>query len=154
MAGDEGSNFIIRKDMKTTFPQLNEIQRRWVLVDADGKPAGRLAVEICSLLRGRGKANFAPHMDMGDFVVVINAAKVALSGSKEEKKTYAKYTRFQGGYTETPAAKMREKNPEYILWHAVRGMLPKNRLSRQLIKRLKIYPGAEHPHAAQNPQPL
>jgi large subunit ribosomal protein L13 len=140
--------------MKTTLPKEAEIQHRWYLIDATGKPAGRLAVDVCRLLRGRGKPDYTPHIDMGDFVVVVNTSKIALTGSKEEKKTYAKYTRFQGGYTETTAAKMREKNPGFILWHAVRGMLPKNRLSRQLIKRLKLYPGAEHPHAAQNPQPL
>lgn len=140
--------------MKTTLPKEAEIQHRWYLIDATGKPAGRLAVDVCRLLRGRGKPDYTPHIDMGDFVVVVNTSKIGLTGSKEEKKTYAKYTRYQGGYTETTAAKMREKDPGYILWHAVRGMLPKNRLSRQLIKRLKLYPGAEHPHAAQNPQPL
>ena len=140
--------------MKTTLPKEAEIQHRWYLIDATGKPAGRLAVDVCRLLRGRGKPDYTPHIDMGDFVVVVNTSKIGLTGSKEEKKTYAKYTRFQGGYTETSAAKMREKDPGYILWHAVRGMLPNNRLSRQLIKRLKLYPGAEHPHAAQNPQPL
>lgn len=138
--------------MKTTLPKEAEIQHRWYLIDATGKPAGRLAVDVCRLLRGRGKPDYTPHIDMGDFVVVVNTSKIGLTGSKEEKKTYAKYTRFQGGYTETSAAKMREKDPGYILWHAVRGMLPKNRLSRQLIKRLKLYPGAEHPHAAQNPE--
>lgn len=137
--------------MKTTLPKESEVQHAWYLLDAAGKPAGRLAVEICRLLRGRGKPDYTPHMDMGDFVVVINSAQVALSGTKEEKKTYAKYTRYQSGYTETTAAKMRARNPDYILWHAVRGMLPKNHLSRKLIKRLKLYPGAEHPHAAQNP---
>jgi large subunit ribosomal protein L13 len=138
--------------MKTTQPKESEIVRKWYLIDAADKPAGRLAVEICRLLRGRGKPDYTPHVDMGDFVVVVNSAKVALSGnSKEEKKTYAKYTRYQGGYTETPAAAMREKNPNYILWHAVRGMLPKNHMSRKLITRLKLCPGAEHPHAAQNP---
>jgi large subunit ribosomal protein L13 len=138
--------------MKTTQPKESEVQHAWYLIDATDKPAGRLAVDICRLLRGRGKPDYTPHIDMGDFVVVIHSAKVALSGnSKEEKKTYAKYTRYQGGYTETPAAKMRAKNPNYILWHAVKGMLPKNHLSRRLLKRLKLYPGAEHPHAAQNP---
>jgi large subunit ribosomal protein L13 len=138
--------------MKTTQPKESEIVRKWYLIDAADKPAGRLAVEICRLLRGRGKPDYTPHVDMGDFVVVVNSAKVALSGnSKEEKKTYAKYTRYQGGYTETSAAAMREKNPNYILWHAVRGMLPKNHMSRKLITRLKLCPGAEHPHAAQNP---
>ena len=137
--------------MKTTLPKESEVKHEWYLIDATDKPAGRLAVDICRLLRGRGKPDFTPHIDMGDFVVVINSAKVALTGSKEEKKTYAKYTRYQSGYTETPASKMRAKNPNYILWHAVRGMLPKNHMSRTLIKRLKLYPGAEHPHAAQNP---
>jgi len=140
--------------MKTTMPKEAGIQRRWHLIDAAGKPAGRLAVDVCRLLRGRGKPDYTPHVDMGDFVVVVNTSKIALTGSKEEKKTYAKYTRFQGGYTETTAAEMRAKDPGYILWHAVRGMLPRNRLSRQLIKRLKLYPGESHPHAAQNPQAL
>lgn len=140
--------------MKTTLPKEAEVQHQWHLIDATGKPAGRLAVEVCRLLRGRGKPDYTPHIDMGDFVVVVNTAKIGLTGTKEEKKTYAKYTRFQGGYTETSAAKMREKDPGYILWHAVRGMLPKNRLSRKQIKRLKLYPGEMHPHAAQNPQAL
>lgn len=139
--------------MKTTQPKESDIKREWYLIDAAGKPAGRLAVDICRLLRGRGKPDYTPHIDMGDFVVVLNAAKIGLSGdSKEQKKIYAKYTGYQGGYTETTAATMRQKNPDYILWHAVKGMLPKNHMSRQHLKRLKIYPGAEHPHAAQNPK--
>lgn len=138
--------------MKTTQPKESEVKHEWYLIDATDKPAGRLAVELCRLLRGRGKPDYTPHIDMGDFVVVINSAKVGLSGSKEEKKLYAKYTGFQSGYFETPAGIMRQKHPEFIIWHAVRGMLPKNHLSRQLIKRLKLYPGAEHPHAAQNPK--
>lgn len=138
--------------MKTTQPKESEVTHAWHLIDATDKPAGRLAVDICRLLRGRGKPDYTPHIDMGDFVVVINSAKVALSGnSKEEKKTYAKYTGYQSGYTETSAATMRAKKPNYILWHAVKGMLPKNHMSRTLLKRLKLYPGAEHPHAAQNP---
>lgn len=140
--------------MKTTLPKEAEVQHQWHLIDATGKPAGRLAVEVCRLLRGRGKPDYTPHIDMGDFVIVVNTAKIGLTGTKEEKKTYAKYTRFQGGYTETSAAKMREKDPGYILWHAVRGMLPKNRLSRKQIKRLKLYPGEAHPHAAQQPEAL
>lgn len=142
------------QQMKTSQPKESEIKRQWYLIDAAGKPAGRLAVEICSLLRGRGKPDFTPHIDMGDFVVVINSAKVGLSGTKDEKKTYAKYTRYQSGYTETTAAKMREKNPNYILWHAVRSMLPKNHMSRTHLKRLKLFPGSEHAHQAQNPQPI
>lgn len=138
--------------MKTTQPKESEVKHEWYLIDATDKPAGRLAVELCRLLRGRGKPDYTPHIDMGDFVVVINSAKVGLTGSKEEKKLYAKYTGFQSGYFETPAGVMRQKHPEFIIWHAVRGMLPKNHLSRQLIKRLKLYPGAEHPHAAQNPK--
>ena len=138
--------------MKTTQPIESEIKHAWHLIDATDKPAGRLAVEVCRLLRGRHKPDYTPHIDSGDFVVVINSAKIGLSGTKEEKKVYEKYTRYQSGYFETPAGVMRQKNPNYILWRAVRGMLPKNHLSRKLIKRLKIYPGAEHPHAAQNPQ--
>ena len=138
--------------MKTTQPIESEVKHAWHLIDATDKPAGRLAVEVCRLLRGRHKPDYTPHIDSGDFVVVINSAKIGLSGTKEEKKVYEKYTRYQSGYFETPAGVMRQKNPNYILWRAVRGMLPKNHLSRKLIKRLKIYPGAEHPHAAQNPQ--
>ena len=138
--------------MKTTLPKESEIKHAWHLIDATDKPAGRLAVEVCRLLRGRHKPDYTPHIDSGDFVVVINSAKIGLTGTKEEKKVYEKYTRYQSGYFETPAGVMRQKNPNYILWRAVRGMLPKNHLSRKLIKRLKIYPGAEHPHAAQNPQ--
>lgn len=140
--------------MKTTQPKESEVKHLWYLIDATDKPAGRLAVEVCRLLRGRGKCDYTPHIDMGDFVVVTHAAQIKLTGSKEEKKTYAKYTRYQSGLTETPANQIRAKDPGYILWHAVRGMLPKNHLSRKLIKRLKIYPGAEHPHAAQNPQAI
>ncbi len=138
--------------MKTTQPIESEVKHAWHLIDATDKPAGRLAVEVCRLLRGRHKPDYTPHIDSGDFVVVINSAKIGLTGTKEEKKVYEKYTRYQSGYFETPAGVMRQKNPNYILWRAVRGMLPKNHLSRKLIKRLKIYPGAEHPHAAQNPQ--
>jgi large subunit ribosomal protein L13 len=137
--------------MKTTVPKASEIQRKWFLLDAEGRPAGRLAVEICSLLRGRGKADFAPHIDMGDFVVVVNTAKVKLTGRKESTKTYAKYTGFQSGLKETTAGAMRAKNPNYIIWHAVKDMLPKNHLSRKLLTRLKLYPGPEHPHTAQKP---
>ena len=138
--------------MKTTQPIESEVKHAWHLIDATDKPAGRLAVEVCRLLRGRHKPDYTPHIDSGDFVVVINSAKIGLTGTKEEKKVYEKYTRYQSGYFETPAGVMRQKYPNYILWRAVRGMLPKNHLSRKLIKRLKIYPGAEHPHAAQNPQ--
>ena len=140
--------------MKTTQPIESEVKHAWHLVDAADKPVGRLAVEISRLLRGRHKPDYTPHIDMGDFVVVLNSAKVALTGTKEEQKVYEKYTRFQSGYYETPAGLMRKKNPNYILWRAVKGMLPKNHLSRRLIKRLKLYPGSEHPHAPQNPKPI
>ena len=138
--------------MKTTQPKESEVIHKWYLIDATDKPAGRLAVDVCRLLRGRGKPDYTPHIDMGDFVVVTNCSKIKLTGRKETGKTYAKYTRYQSGLTETPAEKIRAKDPGYILVHAVRGMLPKNRLSRQLIKRLKTYAGAEHPHASQNPE--
>lgn len=140
--------------MKTTQPIESEVKHAWHLVDAAGKPVGRLAVEISRLLRGRHKPDYTPHIDMGDFVVVLNSAKVALTGTKEEQKVYEKYTRFQSGYYETPAGLMRQKNPNYILWRAVKGMLPKNHLSRRLIKRLKLYPGTEHPHTPQNPKTI
>ena len=139
--------------MKTTQPKESEVKHDWHLIDATDTPACRMAVELSRRLRGRHKPDYTPHIDAGDFVVVINSAKVGLTGnSKEEKKTYAKYTGYQSGYLETTVAQMRAKNPNCILGHAVKCMLHKNHLSRQLIKRLKLYPGAEHPHAAQNPK--
>jgi large subunit ribosomal protein L13 len=138
--------------MKTTLAKESEVQRAWHMVDAEGQPVGRLAVKIAKLLRGKDKTAFAPHLDLGDFVVVLNAAKVKFTGAKETKKIYTSYSLYPGGFKQKTAAQVRAKHPEFIIEHAVRDMLPRNRLARQLIKRMKVYAGTEHPHIAQQPQ--
>ena len=140
--------------MKTFMPNEADIKREWFVVDATDKPAGRLAVVIADVLRGRNKPTYTPHVDTGAFVVVLNADKVKLSGNKEEKKIYQDYSGFSSGLTETKAKDIREKNPERIIEQAVKGMLPTNRQSRQTLKRLKVYAGPSHPHEAQQVQPL
>ena len=140
--------------MKTTLVKERDVRRVWHVVDAADKPVGRLAVKIANLLRGKDKPAFAPHVDMGDFVVVINASKVKLTGAKETQKLYTSYSLYPGGLKQISAAQVRAKHPEYLIEHAVRDMLPRNRLARTLFKRLKVYAGAEHPHTAQQPQAL
>lgn len=140
--------------MKTTLVQDKDVVRQWHLIDAAGQPAGRLAAQIAFLLRGKNKITFAPHIDGGDFVVVINAAKVKLTGNKEEQKLYKHFTGYPDGLKTFTAAEVRKKNPTRIVEQAVKGMLPKNHLSRTQIKRLKVYAGEEHPHIAQQPQAL
>ena len=140
--------------MKTTLPKEIDIKRIWHLVDATDQPAGRLAVRIVSLLRGKGKTDYAPHIDSGDFVIVINAAQVKLTGAKEDQKLYQSYSGYAGGLKKVKASVVRTKNPAYIVEHAVKDMLPKNHMSRKQIERLKVYAGAEHPHTAQKPQAL
>ena len=140
--------------MKTTLANENEVQRVWHVLDADGQPVGRLAVKIAKLLRGKDKPGFAPHLDLGDFVVILNASKVKLTGNKETQKIYSSYSLYPGGLKQKTAAQVRAKHPEFLIEHAVRDMLPRNRLARQLIKRLKVYAGTEHPHSAQQPQAL
>jgi large subunit ribosomal protein L13 len=140
--------------MKSYMARKGEIPRHWFLVDAQGKVLGRLASRIAMVLRGKNKAVFTPHMDAGDFVVVVNAAQVLLTGRKLDQKNYYRHSGYMGGLTETPARTLLKKRPEQILRQAVRGMLPKNSLGRQLLKKLKIYAGVEHPHQAQQPQPL
>ena len=140
--------------MKTTLANENEVQRVWHVLDADGQPVGRLAVKIAKLLRGKDKPGFAPHLDLGDFVVILNASKVKLTGAKETKKTYTSYSLYPGGFKVKTASQVRAKHPEFLIEHAVRDMLPRNRLARQLIKRLKVYAGTEHPHSAQQSQAL
>jgi large subunit ribosomal protein L13 len=120
----------------------------WRLIDAEGKVLGRLATEIAEALRGKDKAEYTPHTDGGDYVVVINAEKVVLTGDKMRGKIYARYTGYMGGLRETAARDMLKKHPTFLVEHAVKGMLPKNRLSRQVIKKLKVYAGSEHPHKA------
>ena len=129
-------------------------QRQWYVVDAQDKILGRMATEIAKILRGKHKPIFTPNMDAGDFIVVINARGVKLSGKKLEKKIYYRHTDYPGGIRERNAAKMLAEKPEDLIRLAVKGMLPKNRLSRKLVTKLKIYPGSEHPHDAQKPQPL
>ena len=140
--------------MKTFMPNEADIKREWFVVDATDKPAGRLAVVIADVLRGRNKPTYTPHIDTGAFVVVLNADKIKLSGNKEEKKIYQDYSGFSSGLTETKAKDIREKNPERIIEQAVKGMLPTNRQTRQTLKRLKVYAGPSHPHEAQQVQPL
>jgi large subunit ribosomal protein L13 len=138
--------------MKTTLVKEKEIERKWILVDAAHQPLGRLAVKLAALLRGKNKVTFAPHIDQGDFVVVINAAQVKLTGNKEEQKVYKHYTGFASGLREFSAAHIRAKNPTRMITQAVAGMVPKNKQSRQMLKRLRVFAGAEHEHAAQKPE--
>jgi len=129
-------------------------QRRWYIVDAQGKVLGRMATEIAKVLRGKHKPIFTPNQDAGDFVVVINASAVKLTGAKLEKKVYFRHSDYPGGIRERTAAQMLQEKPEDVVKLAVKGMLPKNRLSRKLVTKLKVYAGPEHPHDAQRPQPL
>ncbi len=139
------------RKMKTFVPKDPGDNRKWVVIDAEGLPLGRLGVKISNILRGKDKPIFSSHIDTGDFVVVVNAEKVKLSGNKEEQKKYLRYTGYRGGLRETPISTVRERHPERIIKSAVKGMLPKNNLSRQMYSRLKVYAGESHPHVAQNP---
>jgi large subunit ribosomal protein L13 len=129
-------------------------QRHWYVIDAQGQVLGRMASEIAKILRGKNKPLFTPNADAGDFVVVVNAREIRLTGKKLEKKVYYRHTDYPGGIRERTAAKMLEESPEDVVRLAVKGMLPKNRLSRRLVTKLKIYAGPEHPHSAQKPEPL
>jgi len=140
--------------VKTYSAKPNEVQQDWLLVDAEGQTLGRLATQIAHRLRGKHKPVFTPHVDTGDFIVVINAEKVKLTGKKIEDKKYYRHTGYPGGIRETTAEKMLETKPTDILTIAVRGMLPKNRLGRKMLTKLKVYTGNAHPHEAQQPQPL
>ncbi|MFP5223648.1 MAG: 50S ribosomal protein L13 [Acidobacteriota bacterium] len=140
--------------MKTYSPSSKEITRDWVIVDAQDKILGRLASVIAQRLRGKHKPEFAPHMDAGDFVVVVNAEKVKVTGRKLDQKMYYRHSGWIGGLKETVLKDMMATKPDQVLIKAVKGMLPKNRLGRQMLKKLKVYSGTEHPHAAQQPKPL
>ena len=140
--------------MKTPSLSHKAISRSWYLVDATDATVGRMASQIASILRGKNNPFFTPHLDTGDFVVVINAEKVRLSGKKESDKVYWHYTGFPGGERSTVAAEHRIKHPERILTFAIKGMLPKGALGRQMFKKLKVYAGTEHPHAAQQPKSI
>ena len=137
--------------MKTYVAKTGEVARTWHLVDADGQVLGRMATKVANLLRGKEKAEYTPHVDTGDFVVVINAAKVKLTGKKDAKKTYTRYSGYPGGLKTIPVARVRERHPERLVEHAVAGMISKSKLGRAILTKLKVYAGPEHPHAAQQP---
>jgi large subunit ribosomal protein L13 len=141
--------------MKTTkVAKKEDVTRDWYLVDVDSKVLGRVATEIANVLRGKNKPTFTPSVDTGDFVIVVNAEKIALTGKKFSDKTYYSHSGYVGGLKEITAGKLIEKKPEELLKKAVKGMLPKNKLARHMLKKLKIYAGAAHPHSAQNPKNL
>ena len=135
--------------MKTYTLKAKEIEPRWHVLDAEGRTLGRLASEVAQLLRGKYRPTFTPHLDNGDFVVIVNAAKVKVTGNKAQQKIYYRHSGYPGGLKETPLGRMLETHPERVLQRAVKGMLPHNRLSRRLLRHLKVYGGPEHPHSAQ-----
>ncbi len=140
--------------MKTYTPKATDIEHKWWIVDAEDMILGRLATRVAEVLRGKHKPMFTPHLDTGDYVVVVNAEKVRLTGRKEEQKTYFRHSGYMGGEKHIPFTRMRDEHPERVIELAVKGMLPKNNLGRLIRKKLKIYAGAEHPHEAQQPENL
>jgi large subunit ribosomal protein L13 len=140
--------------MKTHLPKVNLDQRKWHVIDANGAVLGRLAVQVANILRGKDTPVYTPHLDAGGFVVVINAEKVLLTGKKETNKKYMTYSGWKGGERYTSVEQLRASHPERLITHAVKGMVPKNRLGRVLMTKLKVYKGDKHPHAAQMPSPL
>ena len=140
--------------MTTLTPKTHEIERQWWLVDAEGVTLGRLATEVARILRGKHKPIYTPHLDTGDHVVVVNASKVTLTGRKTEQKSYFRHSGYMGGEKHIPFKKMLETHPERVIELAVKGMLPKGTLGRQMKEKLRVYAGAEHPHQGQHPQPL
>jgi len=140
--------------MKTYLPKVNLDQRKWHVIDADGAILGRLAARVADVLRGKNKPVFTAHLDAGDFVVVVNAEKVRVTGKKESDKMYMTYSGWKGGEKRRSVAQVRAKRPEELIHRAVRGMVPKNRLGRVLLTKLKVYKGPKHPHAAQKPEPM
>jgi len=138
--------------MKTYFATNESIEHKWYLVDASGKVLGRLATQIANYLRGKHKPEFTPHADAGDYVVVVNAAQIKVTGNKEQDKVYYRHSGYPGGLKETTFDKMMEKDPTRIIELAVKGMLPKNPLGRAMLRKLKVYSGTEHPHVAQQPE--
>ena len=142
------------KLQKTWSPTPADIDRVWYVVDADQVPLGRLASEVAQLLRGKHKPTFAPHADMGDYVIVVNAEKVVVTGAKETEKVYYRHSGFPGGIKGETVATVRERYPERLIQNAVKGMVPKNRLGRSTLTKLRVYAGPEHPHGAQDPKPF
>ena len=137
--------------MKTFTLKAKDIKKNWYLIDAENQVLGRLSTKIAQLIRGKEKPEFTPHLDMGDFVIVVNADKVKVSGSKEDDKVYWRHSGFPGGQKETSLSEMRDKFPDRIITNAVKGMLPHNRLGRKMLKNLKVYADENHPHEAQQP---
>jgi large subunit ribosomal protein L13 len=139
---------------KTWNAKPGEVERRWYLVDAEGKTLGRLATQIADTLRGKHKAEYTPHVDTGDFVVVVNAERIHVTGNKLEQKRYWRHTGYPGGIKSRTLAEMLDRRPEEVIRKAVKGMLPRNRLARRQLTKLKVYAGPDHPHAAQQPKPM
>jgi large subunit ribosomal protein L13 len=140
--------------MRTTYmAKPNAVERKWYIVDAAGKPLGRVATEVANILRGKYKPEYTPHVDTGDFVIVINAEQVVLTGKKLQQKMYRRHSGYPGGLKETRAADMLKNKPEQMVYQAVKGMVPHNRLGARQLTKLRVYRGSEHPHAAQNPVP-
>lgn len=140
--------------MKTHIPRAGEIDRKWWLIDATDKPLGRLATELARILRGKHKPIYTPHLDTGDYVVVVNAERVRLTGNKADQKTYFRHSGYIGGDKHVPFKRMIATHPERVLELAIKGMLPKNALGREMRKKLKVYAGEDHPHHGQDPQPI
>jgi large subunit ribosomal protein L13 len=140
--------------MKTYVATPADRERNWLLVDAEGQTLGRLATQIAETLRGKRKPEFTPHCDVGDFVIVVNAEKVAVTGNKRQQKRYYRHSGYPGGLRSRTLDEMLERRPEEVIRSAVKGMLPRTRLGRAQLRKLKVYAGAEHPHAAQKPQPM
>ncbi|MBR0373880.1 MAG: 50S ribosomal protein L13 [Mogibacterium sp.] len=137
--------------MKSYIAKPAEVERTWYVIDAADKTLGKVAVEAAMILRGKKKPIYTPHVDTGDYVIIVNAAKVAVSGKKEDQKIYKSHSGYPGGLKEIPLKELRASKPEEIVRHAVKGMMPKGKLGRQMFKKLKVYAGPEHPHAAQKP---
>ncbi|MFI5358201.1 MAG: 50S ribosomal protein L13 [Opitutales bacterium] len=137
--------------MKTYLAKKETVQPKWYLIDAEGQVLGRLAVKAANIIRGRNKATYTPHVDTGDFLIVINASKIALTGKKEETTEYMSFSGYVGGEKYRKLTDVRHKKPDFIIMQAVKGMLPKNRLARTMLTKLRVFAGPEHPHAAQNP---
>lgn len=140
--------------MKTFLAKKEAVQPKWYLVDAEGQVLGRLAVKVANIIRGRNKPGYTPHVDTGDFVVIINAEKIVLTGKKEEQKQYMTFSGFVGGHHHRSVPQMRAKRPEHIIMHAVKGMLPKNRLAATMLTKLRVFAGTSHDHEAQQPEKI
>ena len=148
-------SYVMKAQLQKTFsPKPGDIERTWYVLDANDAPLGRVSSEVAQILRGKGKPTYAPHVDGGDFVVVINAGSVYVSGNKETDKVYFSHSGYPGGLRAQTLEQVRTDHPERLVEQAVRGMLPKNRLGRQMMRKLKVYAGPDHPHEAQNPQPI